>query len=512
MKTWMIRIWAIIDLLVILSALALWLAAPAMVTLNISLTIFSILLTAVLLYPHREEIKVFVKSSYFKKCIVMGINIFLVCSIVGLFNYLGNRKGLEIDVTHKGMNTVAPQTQKVLEMLTSPVKINLYAKREDWPQYLGLLKLFSSASSKIQLEAIDMDLKPHLAKEKGITQSGTIELISEKAQLQVFLDSELTLTNALLKTLRDKPIKVYFTIGHNELTCKSREADGISLFCDTLTGTNYELAELDLMKESSVPTDADVLIIAGPDSSFLKEEVQRVEDYLNRGGSLLMALAPSFELDRYQNLRELMGRFGLDIRNDLVLDRVSTVQGADATIPLINNYASDHELTKDLKARSLFPMSSSISKIQVEEVHSALLAMTTSFPGSWAESDLDTVVKGKAVFDDKDLKGPIAVLAAAEKHQHTTKVKDTRIILSGSSSALVNAYIQQEGNRKLFSQSVAWLAFDEGILSFNKVVETDSPIVLSAIHLNIVFVVSIILLPVIFWALAFLMYRKRSQL
>ncbi len=444
----------------------------------------------------------------------LGINIFLVCSILGIVNYLGNRKSAEIDITKKGLNTLAPQSLKVIEMLKSPVKINLYAKREDWPQYLGLLKLFSAQSSKIQVEAIDIDLSPQIAREKNISQSGTIEVVTDSTSMQIQLDSELTLTNALLKTLRDKAVKVYFTTGHNELNCKNIEADGISLFCQSLSSTNYEIAEIDLMKEIKIPADADVLVIAGPESAFLKEEVERIENYLNNGGPLLIALAPSFETDRYLSLREVLKKWGLDIRNDLVLDRVSTVQGADATIPLINNYASDHELTKDLKARSLFPMSSSIQKIQGSDdhLHASLLAMTTHFPGSWGESDLAAVASGKATFDDKDVKGPVAVLAAVEKHHENAKIKETRIILSGSSSALVNAYFQQEGNRKIFTQAVAWLAFDEGILSFNKVVEAESPIVLSGAHLNIVFVVSIILLPIIFWALAFLMYRKRRQL
>lgn len=514
MKVWIIRIWVIIDLLIVLSTLALWLAAPTMWTLNISLTIFSIFLTGILIYPQREEIKTFVKSHYFKKLLGLFVNIGLVFAIVGLVNYLGNRKAVEVDVTQRQLNTIAPQSLKVLEMLKSPVKITLFAKREDWAQYLGLLKLFTSQSSKIQLEAIDMDLKPQLAREKGITQSGTIEVTTDKTSMQLLLDSELTLTNALLKTLRDRPIKIYFTTGHNELSCQNTEADGLSLFCQALTATNYELAKLDLMKESVIPSDADVVIVAGPESSFLKEEVERLENYLVKGGSLLMALAPSFETDRYQNLRELMKRWGLDIKNDLVLDRLSTVQGADATIPLINNYASDHELTKDLKARSLFPMSSSIGKVQMddEHIHASLLALTTSFPGSWGESDLPAVASGKAQFDGKDSKGPVAVLAAAEKHHDQSKNKETRIVLSGSSSALVNAYFQQEGNRKIFTQSVAWLSFDEGILSFNKVSESESPVILSAIHLNLVFVVSIILVPVIFWALAFLMYRKRRQL
>ncbi len=512
MKIWIIRIWAIIDLLIIISTMVLWLAAPGMVTLNISLSVFALVLTIVLLYPQRNEIRQFVKSSYFKKLIGLGINIGLVLSIIGLFNYLGNKRIITYDITARKTNTIAPQSLKVLEMVKNPVKITLYAKREDWGKYLGLLKMFTNASPKIQVEAIDIDLKPHLAKEKGITESGTIEVVSDKTQLLVLLDSELTLTNAILKTLRSKSVKVYFTIGHNELTCKSKEAEGLSTFCDSLTYTNYELAELDLMKEQAVPADADVVIVAGPDSAFLKEEVDRLGKYLDNGGALLMALAPSFEIDRYSNLRELMKKWGLDIRNDLVLDRLSTVQGADATIPLINSYASDHELTKDLKSRSLFPMSSSISKVKVDDIHSSLLAMTTQFPGSWAESDLETVIKGKAAFDEKDLKGPVAVLAAAEKHSHNAKIKDSRILLSGSSSAMVNGYIQQEGNRKLFSQAVAWLAFDEGILSFNKSIEAESPVVLSSVHLNLIFVISILLVPVIFWALAYMMYRKRRQL
>lgn len=511
MKTWMIRIGIIIDLLLVLSVMALWLASPLTVTLNFSLTVFTFLLTGILIYPQRAEIKNFVKGNYFKKLTVLLINFFLVASIVGIINYLASKKGAEFDLTARKANTITPQTQKVLEMIQSPVKITLFAKREEWPQYLALLKIYQSASSKIQVDAIDMDLKPHIAREKGITESGTVEVVTDKTQMNIHLESELNLTNALIKTLREKPIKIYMTQGHNELACSTKEPEGLSLFCDSLTNINYTIEAVDLMKSSVVPEDADILAVIGPDSAFQKEEVIQIEAFLNKGGSLLLAIAPSFEFDRYENFRALLKKWGLDIRNDLVLDRISTVQGTDATVPLINNYASDHELTKDLKARSLFPMSSSISKLEAPEIHTSLLAFTSAFPASWAESDLPAVIKGKAVFDEKDLKGPIAVLAVAEKHQHQNANRDSRIVLSGSSSAFANAYLQQEGNRKLLTQSVAWLALDEGMASLNKTIETDSPVVLSGTHLNLIFVVSIVLIPVIFWALAWMMYRKRSQ-
>jgi tryptophan-rich sensory protein len=67
MKNWLFPLWVIIDVLIWMASLAMWIAAPEHTTLNVGLTIFAITLGALLCMVKIQEIKLFVKSTYFKK-------------------------------------------------------------------------------------------------------------------------------------------------------------------------------------------------------------------------------------------------------------------------------------------------------------------------------------------------------------------------------------------------------------------------------------------------------------
>ena len=99
MKNWLYPLWVIIDVLVFLAAIALWITAPEFKTLNIGMTVFSVALGFLLLFSKFEEIKIFIRSSYFEKVLYHGINVILVFSILGVVNYLGNKNYKEFPIT-----------------------------------------------------------------------------------------------------------------------------------------------------------------------------------------------------------------------------------------------------------------------------------------------------------------------------------------------------------------------------------------------------------------------------
>lgn len=507
MKSWLFPLWVIIDALIFLAAIALWITAPEFKTLNIGLTVFAAALAFLLLVAKFEEIKLFVRSRYFEKVLYHGINVALILSIFGVVNYLGNKNFKEFDLTKESRNSLTDQSKKVLEMIKSPLKMTVFAKREEWASMLNLLKLYEAANMKIDLEAVDTDLRPDLVKAKNITQNGTVVIDYEGKESSFLLMDELSVTNALLKALRKDKIVLYFVTGHQELSCAETSPEGISELCKKLQGQNYEVKDLDLTKVMSVPKDATAVLVLGPISGFLKQEVDILREYINQGGSFFLALAPAFKAEVYDNLIELVKPFGLDLGKDIVIDRLSTVQGAEATIPIVSKYEA-HPITEGFNQRTVFPLSSSVRVLPGKDM-AQIIASTSPFPGSWAESDLKGVTEGKAQFNEKkDLKGPVGLLGVAEGAGKST----TRIVLLGSSSFLVNAYQAQSGNPILFLNSVSWMVNDEGIISFNRPGIEEYPVILSAQHLQMIFVVSILVVPIIFFGTAIFIYRRRRLL
>lgn len=508
MKSWLFPLWVIIDVLILMAVIALWIAAPEFKTLNIGLTVFAFALGFLLLFVKFEEIKVFVRSHYFEKVLYHSINILLVVSILGVVNYLGNKNFKEFDLTSEKRNSLTDQTSKVLEMVQKPLKLTVYAKREEWGPMLNLLKLYEAKNLKVDIGAIDTDLRPDLVKSKGITQNGTVFIDYDGKESSFVIIDELSVTNAILKAIRDQKITMYFVTGHQELSCLETSPEGISVLCEQLRSQNYEVKEIDLSKVMKIPGDATAVFVLGPISGFLKQEVEIINDYLKDGGSLFLALAPAFKAELYDNLIGLVKPFGLDLGKDVVIDRLSTVQGAEATIPIINKYEAQHPITEGFGLRTIFPLSSSVRVVPGNDM-AQILAFTSPFPGSWAETNLKGVTEGKAVYEEgKDLKGPIGLMGVAEGAGKST----SRITLLGSSSFLVNAYQSQSGNTTLFLNTVSWMVNDEGIISFNRPGIEEFPVILSAQHLQMIFVISILVVPIVFFGAAIFVYRRRRIL
>jgi ABC-type uncharacterized transport system involved in gliding motility auxiliary subunit len=511
MKSWLFPLWVIIDVLVALSALALWIAAPEFTVLNVCLTVFSIALSGLLVIVKIDDLKIFVKSKYFHKVVHHVINIVLVVSILGLLNYLGNKNFREFDLTKEKKNSLTEQTVKVLEMVKAPLKMTLFSKREEWGPILNILKMYQGKNSKIKVDAIDTDLRPDLVKSKGITTNGTVIISYNDQESSFLIADELSVTNAILKAIREEKTVLYFVTGHQELSCADTSPEGISVLCEKLSSQNYIVKNLNLAEVKEVPKDATAVFVLGPIASYFNDEAKRLEDYLSRGGSLFLALAPAFKAELYGNLTSLAKPYGLTMGNDVVVDRVSTVQGGEATIPIVSHYDEGHAVTAGFNFRTVFPLSSSVSTLEGND-SATLLALTSPFPGSWAESDLKGVTEGTAKFEEKkDKKGPIGLLGVGEKVGKEGN-SDSRFVLLGSSSFLVNAYQAQSGNTTLFLNSTSWLLNDEGIISFNRPGTEEYPVILSAQHIQLIFVISILLVPIIFFGAGIFVYRRRRLL
>ncbi len=508
MKAWLFPLWVIIDVLIFLAAISLWITAPEFTTLNTGLTVFAMALGFLLLISRFEQIKLFVRSRYFERLLFHGINVLLIFSIAALVNYLGNKNFREYDLSSEKRNSLTDQTRKVLEMVSGPLKMTVFAKREEWAPMLNLLKLYEAANRKISLEAVDTDLRPDLVKAKGITQNGTVIITYGGKDSAFTIVDELSVTNALLKILRSEKVILYFVTGHQELSCAEASPEGISVLCERLRAQNYEVRELDLTKVVRVPGDATAVFVLGPVSGFLKSETELLKDYINGGGSFFLALAPAFKAELYDGLTNLVTPYGLALGKDIVIDRTSTVQGAEATIPIVGSYEVQHPISEGFNLRTVFPLSSSVRVIEGKDT-AQILAATSAYPGSWAETNLRGVTEGKAKFDEKeDTKGPVGLLGVAEG----AGVSTTRIVLLGSSSFLVNAYHSQSGNTTLFLNAVSWLVNDEGIISLNRPGLEEFPVILSAQHLQLIFVVSILVVPIAFFGTAIFIYRRRRLL
>lgn len=156
---------------------------------------------------------------------------------------------------------------------------------------------------------------------------------------------------ALMKVLRARRV-AYFSVGHGELndpksagpTASMDPTLRASLFKQLLMMFNYEVKDWDGFGKP-VPDDCTILFVLAPRNQLLDEDLGAIDDYLDKGGSLFMALDPKGEA----RLGKLAGRLGVEFQPDIVEDDkefwVSRHNDADHRLILTNQFSSHASIT-----------------------------------------------------------------------------------------------------------------------------------------------------------------------
>ncbi|MCF2151592.1 Gldg family protein [Desmonostoc muscorum LEGE 12446] len=339
-----------------------------------------------------------------------------VLAILGLINFLGTRYHFRADLTETQLFTLAPQSRELVKALPQPVKIWLFDINQN-PQDQQLLENYRRQSSKFNFEYVDPQLRPGLAEKIGAKDYGEVYLeYGDKRELVQTINqnerlSEIRLTSRLQKLTSSTTTKVYLLQGHGERQLSPGKG-AISQAMEGLKDKNYTTEPLNLAENPKVPQDAAVVIVASPKRGLFEAEVKALQEYLNRGGNLLLMIDPNTD----PKLDSLLKEWGVRLDNRLAVDVSSeSVVGLGPAAPLVTEYGQ-HPITQDFRNDiSFYPISRPLEITSVPSIQATPLLQTKPYPSSWAESDLESE---KLEFNpDKDLKGPLTLGVALTRKQ-----------------------------------------------------------------------------------------------
>lgn len=499
-------LWGAISFGLTLTSIVMLIIAPEYTQFVLGLFSVSFIILFALIFVNRKLILDFVKTKYFRNLTSNIFTIFLTLGIFSITNYLIFKNNRYFDLTKQRVHTLSQQSKSIVKSLQTPLKITLFARRQNWDKYLNLLNLYKYETQLVSINVVDVDSNPSIVQLNNIKEDGTVLIEYNGKKAYVKATNELVVTNLIIKIMRSHNIVIYYTVGHGELNRNLNDQNGASYLFQKIVNTNYILRPLDLLSIDDIPIDANLLMILGPQNGFLDLEVKKISNYLSKGGNLLLTLAPEMSSVKLDSLYDLLKNYGVNFVNSIVLDRLSTVQGTQATIPIVTEFNPLHSITKKFKGKVLFPLSAALIPKKIEGYDYKPLLKTNAFPGSWAETSFDELKSGRATYDQKDLKGPIDLAATIEN-----KENNSRLIVTSSSSFVVNGYQSQSSNFNLFLNILSWGVDDEGIISLNRPDLNDEKIILSANQITLIFYFAIGLIPFILFAIAIYFYRRRLK-
>lgn len=443
-----------------------------------------------------------------------------VLAVVVLVNFLAGRHHKRFDLTENQAFSLGEQTDKILESLPRDVTVTAFVQADSpTKQKLSdLLEEYKARGSKFKYEFVDPDTHPAEAKRYGITEYGTIVIESGKQESRTTTADEEALTNALIKVTRDREIVAYFTTGHGERDLKDGQRAGITLLKAALEKQHYTVKPLVL--NQGVPADASLLVIAGPQKPFLEAEARMVKDYLDKGGRVFYMQDP----DTDPGLAGDLAAYGVAVRKDVVIDKISQLFGGDALIPMVpaDGYDEFHSITKNFRFQTFYPLASSID-IQdklPEGVSVTKLAQTSQY--SWGETNEAEIRSHRVVLNPGvDTKGPLTIAAAITRKApeppgpskaQAKSAGETRLLVFGDSDFLTNASFNAAGNGDLALNSIAWLSEQEDLVSIRPKTSVPRVVVLTPQQAFYYFWTIVALAPVLIASVGIGIWVRRKKL
>jgi ABC-type uncharacterized transport system involved in gliding motility auxiliary subunit len=483
-----------------------------------------------------------------------------VIIILGLVNFLATRYEFRIDLTEDQLFTLSSQSQELVKNLNQPLKVWVF-ERQEKPISQELLANYRRYNpDNFQFEFVDPEIQIGLAKKFKVQVIGEVYLESgTQRQLVQTLNeddniSEIQLTNAIAKIQRDRPEYVYFLQGHGEPPLDNVEG-GMSQAADSLNAQGYEVEPLNLAENAVIPNNTNTLVLAGAKNKLFPGEVKALQQYLDRGGSLLLMLDPNMDLA----IDPILKDWGIKLDQRLVIDGIErgSLLGLGPATIVISRY-SNHPITQSFANNtSVYPLSRPIGTVKVKNVEAISLVATDD--KTWAESNL---ASGELAFNpNQDVQGPLDIavaftrqLSIADKKQAETtpkpsetkspeatkttpkpsetkspeatkttpettpkpseantetektnekpetesKTEESRLVVFGSSTFATNGWFQQQLNGDVLMNSIKWLAKnDDNPLAISPREPKDRRLKLSSFQASILGWMALFLVPLL---------------
>jgi gliding motility-associatede transport system auxiliary component len=419
-----------------------------------------------------------------------ALMIVLLLGIIAIVEAVSYRHNARLDLTENRRNSLAPQTIQLLRDLKNDVSAVAFF-RSDQPGKRVAEDLFKQyaryAGGRFSWKVVDPDREPGLARRYNVETYGTVVLETKDKSEKVTDAEEEKVTNGLVRLTREGKRVVYVIQGHGEHELNSSDRAGFSEAKKALEGANYEVKPLALTREGKISDDAAVVIDPGPRTDPLSPEIDALNAYLGRGGKLLVMVNP------FQNegMKKFLAAYGVDLGDDLVIESnpIGRMFGIGPEVPIVQQY-EPHPITRDMAGiTTLFPLTRSVSSAKAPPRGVNVQPLVKTSPQSWGETDRAALNRGEVRADDKDIKGPsVAVVVTKDK---------ARIVVYGTSNLASNQFLNLQGNRDLFLNTVSWLAEQEDQISIRPKETKSAPVFLTSQQGLLVFLLPVVVLPAV---------------
>jgi ABC-type uncharacterized transport system involved in gliding motility auxiliary subunit len=464
----------------------------------------------------------------------------------------------KLDLSKGQINTLAPQTVSVLKSLDSPVQVTVWYGQQASEQdtAFNLLKQYHNVNSNLVVQRYSVIERPTLAQQQKVTQADSVVFVYKNRAPEVTTaTTEQDFTTSLLRLSTGKSPKAYFLAGHGEgdINTASQSGNSFTALKAALDKQGITSATLNLatgsggtlttpgvpslnaspapaasapasptavaspspsasgspsaLQATAVPADADEVVILDPVAALSPNELAALDDYLAKGGHLLVSSPPLGK----SNLATLVSKYGISFGGGIVLDKqLHYSQSSAAEVLLISSFGQS-PVTRGLDTLPvlLLGATSVDGKAATGYTETPLIS---SAGDACARTDL-TVTDPNCLAADK--KGPFTLAATLEQTSAPAGTRPVRIVAFGGAGfaddLVASQTTQPPGNVPLMVNAINWLAGQDKVINIAPRTATPEAVFLTDAQRQLILIGYPFFLPALVGALGVSVYLRRRQ-
>jgi ABC-type uncharacterized transport system involved in gliding motility auxiliary subunit len=479
---------------------------------------------------------------------VFSGTILVIAAIYAIVNWLGYRHWARGDWTKAKLYSLSSTTKKIVSGLKAPVRVTAFMTHKSrlYGETRELLDRYKALSPQLKVEEIDPERNPALAESVArqmdvrkagtvVFQSGAQKKFVTEDQLADFdfsgmpgqagsiksFKGESAFTSAILAVTSAKSPKIYFTSGHGEKSVDDAAERGLSDVKDLLGKDNDTVATWESLGKTEVPRDADLVVVAGPQTALLAPERDAIDHYLSAGGHVLVLVDPVVPRPGGPpadlGIGGLLASWGVKLENDIVIDPGNTLPFIGPETVYANHFGA-HEIVDPLasaKMAAIFPLARSVASGTATHAAFTATALVQTTPDGWGETDLEHLSAVQK--DARDVPGPLTLgLAVARGKQATAPAApdasgNARLVAFGDSDFMENAELPNVSNANLVLNTIHWLIGSSELVGIAPKTPEQNALTVSAGTLRRIGFLSFLGIPALALAAGVAVWAKRRR-
>jgi len=439
-----------------------------------------------------------------------GLFVVLFLFVVGLLGWLSQLNPLSIDLSANQRNSLSEETIRLVKSLQHPVEITIFISpiNENREVLERLFERYQYQQPLVEFRSLNPDLAPELLRQYDIRSDGEVLIEYQGRSEKISQVTEAKVTNSIQRLVRLGDRWLVFLQGHGERNPYSESNHDFSVFASRLAGNGFTIENLTLTQTNSIPQNTDVLVIASPQVALLPGEIELIQEYIERGGSLLWLADTGQTIDSMELISD---QLTIEFLPGVIVDPNAQLLGLNRIdFALVANYPR-HPVTQGIDSLSLFPQAQALEfygDSSTWQQRSFLL----SSEASWNEtgSISGEVFKGD---NDDETPGPldIGITLSASHEPDDAAQFEQRIAIVGDADFLSNRYLGNGSNLDIGLNLMNWLSHDDNLISISPRAAPDTRLELSQTQQIIIGLGFLLFLPLSLFGSGLTIWLKRRN-